>query len=227
MVASILLVAFSLFSGGLDVIEEWERKNNLSTLHVEEIVTVLVVLGIATTIFFIRRYQGLQEEILAGPQSMKGLRSGQKQATLQDKNLQSLFYQVEAAKMEWERSLDSIKDMIIVSDLYGTIHRCNRPFKDFIDLPYDEIRKKNVVSLLSNVGIELKDLDLKDLNARLNIMGKWFAVRSYPYEDSETGNVNKVVITMHDMATNNASARVRFYWGRSGNSRPDDNQSNR
>ena len=227
VVASILVVAFSLFSGGLDVIEEWERKNNLSRLHGEEIVIVLIVLGIATTIFFIRRYQELQEEILEGPESKKGLGSGQKQAILQKKNLKNLFFQVEAAKKEWERSLDSIEDMVILSDLDGTIHRCNHAFKDFIGWPFEEIRGKNLASLLSNFGVEVKDLDLKDFNARLNIMGKWFIVKSYPYKDFETGNITKAVIIMQVGSTNKGSARVQFVWGRAGNCRPDDNHANR
>lgn len=227
VVASILVVAFSVFSGGLDLIEEWERKNNLSDLHVEKIVIVLIILGIAITIFFIRRYQELQEEILEGPESKKGLRSGQKQTILQNKNLKSLFYQVEAAKKEWERSLDSIEDMVILSDLDGTIHRCNGAFKDFIGWPYEEIRGKNLASLLSNFGIEVKDLDLKDLNARLNIMGKWFIVKSYPYKDLETGNITKSVIIMHVGSTNKGSARVRFVWGRAEYYRPDDSHANR
>lgn len=214
VVASILVVGFSMFSGGLDVIEEWERKNNLSNLHIEIIVIALIIFGIAITIFLIRRYQELQEEILEGPESKKGLRSGQEQAIPQDKDLEILFYQVEAAKKEWERSLDSIEDMVILSDLDGTIHRCNCAFKDFIGLQYEDIRGKNLVSLLSSLGIEGKDLDLKDLNARINIMGKWFVVKSFPYKDFETGNITKSVIIMNVAATNKGSARVQFVWGR-------------
>lgn len=214
VVTSILVVVFSMFSGGFDVIEEWERKNNLSTLHVEEMVIVLIIFGIAITIFLIRRNQELQEEILEGPESKKGLRSGQEQAIPQDKDLETLFYQVEAAKKEWERSLDSIEDMVILSDLDGTIHRCNCAFKDFIGLQYEDIRGKNLVSLLSSFGIEGKDLDLKDLNARINIMGKWFIVKSFPYKDFETGNITKSVIIMNVAATNKGSARVQFVWGR-------------
>jgi PAS domain S-box-containing protein len=226
VVASILVVALFVFSGGLDVIDKWERKNNLSYIHVEEIVTVLIVLGIAMTIFFIRRYQELQEDILEGQESKKGSGSGQKQAIPQDKDLESLFYQVEAAKKEWERSLDSIEDMVILSDLDGTINRCNRAFKDFIGRPYEEIRGKNLAFLLSNFAIEVKDLDLKDLNVRLNIMGKWFIVTSYPYEDFEAGNITKAVIVMHDVTTNKGSARVQFIWGRAGHYRPDESHAN-
>jgi PAS domain-containing protein len=214
VIASILMVAFFVFSGGLDVIEKWERKNNISNLRVEEIVIVLIILGIATAIFFIRRYQELQEEILEGPESKKGLRSGQKQTIPPDKDLEILFHQVEAAKTEWERSLDSIEDMVILSDLDGTIHRCNRSFKDFIGWPYEEILGKNLASLLLSFEIEVKDLDLKDLNARLNVKGKWFIVKSYPYKDFETGNITKAVIIMRVGSTNKGSARVQFVWGR-------------
>lgn len=225
VVASILAVSFSIFSGGLGVIREWEWKNNLFNLYVEEILIVLIILGIATTIFLIRRYQELHEEIREDPEIMKGSSSRQKQAALENKNLKNLFYQVESAKKEWEQSLDSIEEMIILSDLDGTIHRCNRAFMDFVDLPYEKIRGENLASLLSNFGVELKDLDLKDLNARLNVMGNWFLVKSYPCKDFETGNITKAVIIMHVVSTNMRSAKVQFVWGRAEYYRPDKNHA--
>lgn len=225
VVASILVTAFSVFSGSLDVIEAWERKNNLSNLHVEVIVIVLIVSGIAATIFFIRRYKELQREILDVPVSKEGLRYCQKQAIPQDKDMESLFYQVEAAKKEWQRSLDSIDHMVILSGLDGTIHRCNRAFKDFIGRPYEEILRRNLTSLLSNFAVEVKDFDLKNLNARLNIMGKWFIMTSSPYEDSVAGDITKVVIIMHNVTTER-SARVQFVWGRAGGYRPDESHAN-
>jgi PAS domain S-box-containing protein len=213
VVASILFVAFPIFFRGLDYIEEWERKNRLSGLHIAEIAMVLIILLIAAAIFFIRRYQELQEGVL------------EDQTIPQKKNMKTLFCQIETAKKEWERSLDSIEDMVILSDLDGTIHRCNRAFKDFIGRPYEEIRGKDFASLLSNYGLEVKDLDLNDLNARLNIMGKWFIVKSFPYNDSETGIANRTVIIMHTGSTNNGSAKVRFVWGRAGHPVADDSHT--
>jgi PAS domain-containing protein len=117
--------------------------------------------------------------------------------------------------------------MVILSDLDGTIIRCNRAFKDFIGRTYAEILRENFASLMTNFGIEVKDLDIRNLNARLYIMGKWFIVTSYPIEEFETGKVVKAVILMQDAATTRGSAKVQFIWGRAGYYRPDESQANR
>ncbi len=200
-IASILAVALSILSGGLDAIGDWERRNGLSYLHAGEIVTVLLVLGIAVAVFFLRRNKEHKKALL--------------------------FHQVETAKEEWERSLDSIEHMVILSDLDGTIHRCNRAFKDFIGRTYAEILKENFASLMSNFGIEVKDLDIRNLNARLYIMGKWFIVTSYPIEEIETGNVVKAVILLQDVTATKGSAKVRFLWGRAGHYRPEERPADR
>lgn len=200
-IASILAVALSMLSGGLDAIGNWERRNGLSYLHVGETATLLMVLGIAVAIFRLRRDRDLEKALL--------------------------FHQVETAKKEWERSLDSIEHMVVLSDLDGTIHRCNRAFKEFIGRTYAEILKENFVSLMSNFGIEGKDLDIRDLNARLNIMGKWFVVTSYPIEEPGTGNVAKAVILLQDATTAKGSAKVRFLWGRAGHSRHEEGHADR
>ena len=200
-IASILAVALSIASGGLDVIGNWERKNGLSRLHVEEIVTVLMVLGIAVAVFSIRRNKELKKALL--------------------------FHQVETAKKEWERSMDSIEQMVILSDLDGTIHRCNRAFRDFIGRTYAETMGENFASLMSDFGIEAKDLDIRNLNARLYITGKWFIVTSYPIEENGTGNVGKAVIIMQDVTTTKGTAKVKFIWGRAGHYRPEGSPADR
>ncbi len=200
-IASILAVAFSIFSGGLDAIGDWERRNGLSRLHAGEIVTVFLVLGIAMAVFLLRRNKEQKKALL--------------------------FHQVETAKEEWERSLDSIDHMVLLSDLDGTIHRCNRAFKNFIGRSYAEILKENFASLMSGFGIEVKDLDIRNLNARLYIMGKWFVVTSYPIEEIETGNVVKAVILLQEVTASRGSAKVQFIWGRAGNCRPGERPADR
>lgn len=201
---SILLFVFSVFSGGLDGIDEWQRRNGISKFHVDEFVVILVTLGIATAIFLARRTVE------------KGSISGRKQAILQTKVPAHDFFQVETAKKEWERSLDSFKDMVILSDFDGTIYRCNRAFRDFIGRSYVEIQGDNLSSLLSGFGIGMEGLDLKILNVRFHISGKWFVVKSYPYEDTDCGQNTKTVIVMHEVPVTKRSDKVRFVWGRTG-----------
>jgi PAS domain-containing protein len=216
-----VLVSGSIFTfliaadtGLLDGIEAWERKNNLSNYHLGEFAILLIVLGVAITIFIYRRYEQIREKPLDETMAGRDLSPAEIWAGFQYEQLESLFHQVEAAKKEWQLSVDSIKEMVVLSDLDGRIHRCNRAFRDFTGLPYEEILMENFASLLARFGVDMRGLDLKTLNARLHISGKWFGVRSYPYQDFETGNITRVVIMMLDVSGRKvADEKVQFLWG--------------
>lgn len=224
---SILLFVFAAISGFLGGIEEWERKNSLSNYHVEEFVILLMVLGIATAIFLFRRYQEMREESLEETISDKDISIVGTRPALQYEELEKLFHRVETAKKEWQLSLDSMREMVVLSNLDGAIHRCNRAFKDFIGLPYEEILRKNIASLLTEFGLDMKGLDLKALNARFCISEKWFGVRSYSYTDFETTNITRVVIVMVDVSARKLTEdKIQFVWGHTKHSKHHCGQSN-
>lgn len=217
----IVLVFGSIFAfliaadtGLLGGIEEWERKNNLSNYHLGEFAILAMVLGVGVTIFLYRRYEQVREESIGGTASGRDLSPAETWAGFQYEQLENLFLQVEGAKKEWQLSLDSIKEMVVLSDLDGRIHRCNRAFRDFTGLTYEEILRENFASLLARFGIDTQGLDLKTLNARLHISGNWYGVRSYPYKDFETDNITRVVIMMLDASGRKvADEKVQFLWG--------------
>jgi PAS domain-containing protein len=212
--SSILLFVFAAISGFFDGIEEWERKNSLSNYHVEEFAILLMVLVIATAIFLFRRYEEMREKSLEETMSPKDTSLVETRPALQYEDLETLFHRVETAKKEWQLSLDSLREMVVLSNLDGVIHRCNRAFKEFIGLPYEEILRKNIASLLTELGIDMKGLDLKALNARFRISEKWFGVRSYSYTDFETTNITSVVIVMVEVSARKLTEdKVQFVWG--------------
>lgn len=229
----IVLISVSVFSfliaadtGLFGGIEEWERKNGLSSYHLGEFAILLMVLVVAITIFVYRRYEQIREEPIDESTSNGDSSPAETWAGFQYEQLENRFHQVEVAKKEWQLSLDSIKEMVVLSDLDGTIHRCNRAFRDFIGLPYEEILRENFASLLARFGIDMKGIELKTLNARFHISGKWFGVRSYAYKDFETDNITRVVIMMLDVsARKGTEEKVQFVWGRSEHSRHEDGQT--
>src|SRR5512134_3679265 len=160
---SILTFLIATATGLLGAIEEWERKGNLSNYHLGEFVILLMVLGVAITIFIYRRFVMIKEEHLDETMSNRDASPAERWAGFQYEELKNLFHQVETAKKEWQVLIDSIRDMVILSNLDGTIHRCNRAFRDFIGLPYEEILRGNIASLLARFGIGLEGLDLKAL----------------------------------------------------------------
>lgn len=217
---SIFAFLVAVDTGILGRIEGWGRNNGLSNYHLEEFAILLMVLGVASAIFLYRRYEQIREVSLDETMSSRDVSPAEIWAGFQYEQIESLFHQVEAAKKEWQLSVDSMKEMVVLSDLDGRIHRCNRAFRDFTGLRYEEILRENFASLLSRFGIDMKGLDLKTLNARLHISGKWFGVRSYPYKDFETGNITRVVIMMLDVPARKVTEeKIQFVWGNKAYSR--------
>ena len=209
---SILALVLSSVSGGMDAIEQWGGEHGLSGLPVAEAATAATILGMASAIFLVRRHRETKRDAPAGTERGDG--TGPVESVLPYPELENLFQKVVFAKKEWEHSLDSIREMVILSDLDGTIHRCNRAFRDFIGMPYEMILRENFLSLLLAFGIRMDALDLNALNARFHISGKWFAARSYPYTDFETGNITRVVIILSDVSARKVSQeKVQFVWG--------------
>ena len=72
--------------------------------------------------------------------------------------LNSLFQQVETAKKEWEKTMDCVGDMIILTDDEGKIKRVNHMVRKFTEKPYEEILGKNWEDLIIEHGLEATKL---------------------------------------------------------------------
>lgn len=213
---------FAAYLGLFGGIEEWERRYNLTGYHLGEFASLAIVLAFATAAYLFRRHREFRGEAPSTSDPWPEGKNPKAGKSTRYREMETLFRRVEVAKREWEKSLDAIQDMVILSDLDGAIHRCNRAFRDFVGLPYEEIVRQNILSLLTKFGIEREELDLKALNARIHISGKWFAVRSHPYTDFETAHITRVVIVIRRMSPRKVSEeKVQFVWGNTGNPRPD------
>jgi two-component system NtrC family sensor kinase len=71
-----------------------------------------------------------------------------------------VFKLVEVGKREWERTMDCMQDMVILTDLQGRVKRCNRSFKELIGRAYDELLGRDCVELLVSSGIEVAVMTL-------------------------------------------------------------------
>lgn len=208
-IASILAYFCAALFGGFDALEKLEKNNGLSKIYPEELILILVILGIATTIFFIRRYKEFNEEIIERKKSENIMRESRTQVLLQQKDLEILFQHIENVKKEWERMLDSVGDMVVLSDIGGKVNRCNRAFMNFVGRSYDQILGKNLESLLKEQGIEISDLDLRTLDGYFKAKGKWFGLKSYPFKDIVTGDNTGSVILIHDESISPTAVEFR------------------
>jgi two-component system NtrC family sensor kinase len=112
--------------------------------------------------------------------------------------LEKVFRLVEAIKNEWERTVDCVGDMVILTDNAGRVRRCNRTFKEFVSKAYDEIIGRNWGDLLFGHGVESGSLYRKGTELFHEQSEKWFIVKSYPFIDTSSGKRSGEAITVHD-----------------------------
>jgi len=113
------------------------------------------------------------------------------------KELHNAFKLVENAKREWERTMDCVGDMIILTDKDGIIRRCNSSFARFTGMPYHMIIQKDWEEFLHENNMEVRTRYGKSTELFQSSTGKWFELNTYPYNDSDL-NSPGTVITIHD-----------------------------
>lgn len=116
----------------------------------------------------------------------------------QHEELTRIFKLVEVAKREWEKTMDCISDLVILTDTDAKIKRCNRSVAEFTKKPYDALLGKNWKHVLSEQGLPVHGFHGEKLELYHERSGRWFIVNSYPVpgisDDLPLGNV----ISLHD-----------------------------
>ncbi|WP_277057148.1 ATP-binding protein [Trichlorobacter lovleyi] len=99
---------------------------------------------------------------------------------LQHTKLDKLFAQVEAAKREWEDTLDCITDIVLMCDTQGTIQRCNRPFIQLSNMPFEQFAGKSWATILYGLGFVIDDY--KNGNGTIHDKQgeRYFDLRTFP-----------------------------------------------
>jgi two-component system NtrC family sensor kinase len=111
--------------------------------------------------------------------------------------LKKLVHEIERAKREWERTLDCVDDMIILTDDQGKIRRVNKAFKEFTGKSYKEILGQNWEDIIVENGFETTTFYVGGIELYHPETKRWFILNSYPYEDAEL-NFSGIVITIHE-----------------------------
>ena len=112
--------------------------------------------------------------------------------------LNRLFRQVESIKNEWERTMDCVGDMVVLTEGDGRIRRCNRTFKDFTGKTYEEVLGKNWEELLFEHRIAAGTFLREGVEIFHKPTGRWFVVNSYPFRRGKDHEVSGTVITIND-----------------------------
>lgn len=105
------------------------------------------------------------------------------------------------AKVEWEQTMDCIRDLIFVVDAAGRIRRCNRAVRDVFALEFKEIIGRDLVELCEANGLSLpSDFAVHEVQKRPD--GAWYSFKQHHLgsrgESRPEAGFNKVV-TFHDI----------------------------
>ncbi len=119
----------------------------------------------------------------------------------QHEELRRVFSLVEVAKREWEKTMDCLDDMVILTDRQCTVKRCNRSFKDFLQIGYEQVLGRNCVDLFAGSGINIADAQSRETEIFSQATGRWFRIKSYPVHGIDGHNLYGSVITLHDITT--------------------------
>ena len=99
---------------------------------------------------------------------------------LQHTKLDKLFAQVEAAKREWEDTLDCITDIVLMCDTQGTIQRCNRPFMQLSNMPFEQFAGKSWATILYGLGFVIDDYKNGNGTIHDKLGARCFDLRTFP-----------------------------------------------
>ncbi len=122
----------------------------------------------------------------------------QEELQLKHNELSELFAQVECGKREWEDTMDSLSEMVLICDRFGAVKRCNRAVTTFTGLPYVEIINFNFKKLFAKAGLELNDHD--GTSGQMECEGdlRHFELLSNELKQIGTDDIRGVVITVHE-----------------------------
>ncbi len=169
----------------------------VSSRHMTAVLdAVMLVMLISPTIYFFC-VKPLKDYINKNMQYEDGVYECQKVFIDEHNSLKAVFKQVEIAKKEWEKTIDCIGDMIIITNDKGEIKRVNRIVKDFVEKPYPEILGENWENIIKEKGLESRTFYAGGVELYQETTGNWFQLNSYPFNSEDIG-YSGAVITLHN-----------------------------
>lgn len=105
---------------------------------------------------------------------------------------------VEAAKREWEKTMDCIGDMVVLADAEGRVRRCNRAFMEFAGRSYAQILGQDLAGLLQELGLGVNACLGKGIESFHEPSGRWFFLKEYEVSAEDGKAPSGTVTTIHD-----------------------------
>jgi two-component system NtrC family sensor kinase len=109
-----------------------------------------------------------------------------------------LLAQVQTGRREWEDTMDSLSEMVLMCDKFGVISRCNRAVTTFTKLEYDEIINVECMELFARVGLEITGYDGNTGQLESEGGERHFELLSNELKQSGSTEIRGVVVTIHE-----------------------------
>jgi two-component system NtrC family sensor kinase len=146
----------------------------------------------------ILRYLSVKEDITQRKIYESELLNNTEELLLKHSELNAMFSLVNIGKREWEDTMDSIPEMVLMCDPSGAITRCNRAVTTFTGLSYNQILGLNCLKLLVRSGMEVISCD--DTNGQMSYAGgtRHFELLFNELKQIGTNDVRGSVVTIHE-----------------------------
>jgi signal transduction histidine kinase/PAS domain-containing protein len=125
-------------------------------------------------------------------------RTQQEELMRKHDELSVLFEKVGQGKREWEATMDCVGDMIILTDDSGHIRRCNKVFREFAGMPYNDIIGRDWKALFYEQGLQVEKVGKGNNECFHRPSGRWFVSKCYDVNDVGVEGISGAVITVSD-----------------------------
>jgi two-component system NtrC family sensor kinase len=149
-----------------------------------------VMLGVIETLLDITDRKQAEAELSRSRENLQ----------LKHNELEKLFDQVAKGKRDWEDTMDSLSEMVLVCDPSGVVTRCNRAVTTFTGLSYNEIIFVDYTELFAMVGLKINDYVGSRGSGQMGCEGdlRHFELISNEMKQIGTEKVRGFVVTIHE-----------------------------
>ena len=134
------------------------------------------------------------------------LRSEMEERRFVEKENRILFNKISTAKREWETSIDSIEDLIVLVDAAGRIKRCNRSFQQFLAMAYTALLGQPWEALFHGLADDSAALTTETDDQHFSARGRRFNMKAFLFKDVDESKGR--IFTIRDVTELSAMTRA-------------------
>lgn len=143
-------------------------------------------------------FLAVKEDITSRKATETALSKSQKDLEAKHQELELVFSQVNIAKREWEKTLDSLRDLVILTDDGHRVRRCNRMLCDMTGKTYTEVIDRDWRELFAEAGFDFITFNGSHGELIEKLTKRLYDLTIYTITDPDSDHVSGFVISLHD-----------------------------